>query len=209
MKSIKSLIQELNILRNTWEFKSLSLVDEHIAALEDRVNNIEKRNMRYFCRAYSSAVQAIPNGVLTAINFEKTEHPQFGNMHDNTVQPSRIYIRRNGVYYISTGTHLSLSAAGTYREISISLIRGGVVSTLAGQSSPPLGAAGAFLHLHTSTIYYLYIGDIISTTVIHNVAAGLDTVPEYPHSPYLAVSERMEDLDPSQYGLLNPEANTR
>lgn len=209
MKSIKSLIQELNLLRNTYEFKSLSIIDEHITALENRISNIEKRNMRYFVRVYSEIVQTIPTGVLTALLFERTEYPQFGNMHSNTIVPSRIHIRRNGVYYISGCAHMAVSNAGTYREISINLIRNGIIYTLCGQTSPPLGAAGAFLHLSTSTMYYLYDGDDIFLAIQHNVAAGLDTFPEYPHSPTLAVSERMEDLYPFEYGLLNPEANTR
>lgn len=209
MKSIKSLIQELNLLRNTYEFKSLSVIDDHITKLENRVNAIEKRNMRYYARAYSEVVQNIPGGVTTVILLERTEFPQFGNMHDNVNVNSQMYIRRNGVYYISAGIHLSVSLAGTYRDFHIDLSRNGVPVTLAGHSSPPLGAAGALLHLHTSTVYYLYVGDLIYLSLIHNAPAGLSTVPEYPHSPYLAVSERMEDLDPSQYGLLNPEANTR
>lgn len=210
MKSIKALIQELNVLRNTNEYKSLSLIDEHIKGLEDRVGNIEKRNMRYFVRAYNTAIQTIPGGgVVTALTFNSTEHPQFGNMHSNTITPAQFFIRRDGVYYMSGGVHMAVSNAGTYREIHVGLVRNGVTVTLAGQTSPPLGAAGAFLHLHISSIHYLYRDDVVFLAMSHNVAAGLDTVPEYPHSPYFAVSERMEDLDPSQYGLLNPEANTR
>lgn len=209
MKSIKALIQELNVLRNTNEYKYLSLIDEHISSIENRIDNIEKRNMRYYCRVYRNAIQTIPNGVLTAIVFNQTEYPQFGNMHDNVNSNNQIHIRRDGVYYITGGVQFASNSSGTYREVGIYLIRGGVTAALAIHSNGPLGAVGVSLHLPVSTVYYLRVGDSLFLGVLHNVVAGLDIEVDFPHSPYLAASERMEDLSPDQYGLLNPEANMR
>lgn len=209
MKSVKSLIQELNFKRDSWEFKALSLIDDHVSILEAKVKALESRNMRYFVRAHKTTVTVVAANVLTAIAFNATEYPQFGNMHDNTVQPARIYIRRNGVYNMFGAVQFESSAGGTYREVGIYLIRNGVTTALAIHSNGPLGAAGVSLHLPVSTAHYLYVDDIIFLAVLHDTAPNLDIEIDYPHSPYLAVSERMEDLDPSQYGLLNPEANMR
>lgn len=207
MKSIKSLIQELNLLRGTWEFKAMSLVDEHITELESRVRNLEARNMKYFCKAIRTTVQTIPIGVLTNINFDSTVYPEFGNMYNN-VNPARIWIRRSGVYCMFACVQFEASNVGTYREIEIDRVRNGVIGSIVGHSSGPAGGTAA-LHLSVAAVDYLYEGDYLTLAVLHNANPDLDIEAHGEHSPVLAVSERMEDLDPTQYGLLNPERNMR
>lgn len=208
MKSIKSLIEELNLLRNSWEFKSLSLIDEHITALESRVRGLEAKNMRYYAKAWRSTAQLIPQNVVTLVQFNSTLYPQFGNMHDNINVPERIYIRRTGVYYIYACVQWEANAVGSLREITIQKISNGVITELSGQSGAPAGAN--ILHQSLPAFDYLYEGDYIALTAFTNgPVGGLNIESHEGHSPVLAVSERLEDLNPSEYGLLNPSANMR
>ncbi len=208
MKSIKSLLVELNILRDTNEYRSLSLVDDHIKEIEDRLKKLEARNLQYYCRAHRDIDQVIPTGVPTAVIFTLTDYPQFGNMHDVASFPERFYIRRTGVYHVYGCVHFEAVVGGTYRTIDINLNRGGVVTTIAEFTGPPAGGAVP-VHYQVSTAYYFYEEDFITLAVIHDVSPNLDIIADIPHAPVLVAVERREDLDPSQYGLLVPELNMR
>lgn len=213
MKSIKSLIEELNLLRNSWEYKSLSLVDEHMTLLENRINNIEKRSMRYFCSARATIVQTIPTGVATAVTFNTTEYPQFGNMHDNVRDNDKVFIRRNGVYSISCGFMFELGVgAPVHNEIMLlGLFRNGVQYYI-GIDQYHQGHPVYYRSMDVAIDYYCYEMDILQMFVYHDTGVmPLDSYVGNPlhRSVYLSASERMEDLNPSQYGLLNPEQNMR
>ncbi len=210
IQSIKHLIQHLNVkdVEKKREYDAFSITDNNVLALQNRILALEKKNMRYFCRAYRSTDQSIPINTPTNISFDKTEYPQWGSMHDNTILPSRIYIRRSGLYQIHAGVQFGPSSGGTTREVYIALNRGGVISILAEHTNGPAPGANS-IHLPVSTVYYLYEDDFILLTVLHDVNPSLNIEGDYPHSPYLAVIERPEDLDPSQFGSLDPNANMR
>lgn len=201
MQNIRSIISELNKLKSKPEYVAIGILDSNITELLNRIKALEERNLRYYCLVSRDAIQVIPTGILTSINFNTTEHPQYGNMHDNAVDNTNIYIRRNGVYYIHACIHFEGSSAGTYRAIEILRIRNGATTSIASHSSGPLAAA-APLHLSVSIARYLYVDDIIQLAVEHDVNPDLDINAHADHSPILVVSERREDLSPEEYGLI-------
>lgn len=208
MKSIKGLIQGLKIEERADEFNAFKIMDDNFQTVQERLDALEKRNLKYFCAVHRTTVQVIPQNVKTNIEFDFTEHPQFGNMHDNANTNERVYIRRNGVYHISGGLQFEGSSAGTIRELAIVLVRGLNTYELTDETHGPL-TGNAPLHMSIATSFYLYTGDYITLAATHDVAGGLDVEVDYPHSPCLRVAERMEDLSPDEYGLLDPDANMR
>lgn len=212
MRSITQLIQEINKddPERKREYDAFKQLDDNIIELNNSILALEKKNMRYYCRAYRAASFTIPNLAVTAIPLDRTEYPQFGNMHSDTVENTKIWIRRSGVYHISGGLTWSSSSAGTYRYLHIRLVssKTGTVH-LCSNGAPPM-AVGAPNALNVACSYYLYEGDYIELTANQDSGAGgASVLILYPESPFLAVAERMEDLDPSQYGLLDPSANMR
>ncbi len=210
MRSITQLIQQINKddSERRREYDAFKQLDDNIIELQNRIANIEKKNMRYFCRVFRTTNQSINTGVLTAIVFDATEYPQFGNMHDNVITNNRMAVHRNGVYHLYAGAHFANSAAGTIRTLSILLTRNGVAVSIAETSFGPTGGANP-VHLAISTGHYLYRGDFLQLAVVHDAGVALDIISDPPHSPYLAAVERLEDLNPSEYGLLDPNANMR
>lgn len=210
MKSIQELIQQINkeeSKERKREYDTFRQLDDNILELNDRIINLEKKNLKYFCRAYKEADHSAPTGIST-VPLDKTEHPQFGNMHSNTIENTKIWIRRDGVYHISGGVVFAASAAGSVRGVLIRLTSSRGVFYIASLQMPPL-AAPAQPSPEAGTSYYLYEGDYLELQVNQNTGVNLDVLALYARSPFLSVTERMEDLDPSQFGLLDPNANTR
>lgn len=189
------------------EFEIFKILDNNINELLARVVKLEARNMRYYCRAYRATDQSIPDNTNTFINFTNTDYPQFGNMHDNTNNNDGIYIRRTGVYYLGGAVVFASSAGGGSRLLAIDIIRGG---TTFSPVAPTIQVTPAGTQrLNCFTAYYLYVDDIVKLRVLQTSGGPLDVLFSGTDTPHLVVSERMEDLSPDQYGLLNPEANMR
>lgn len=206
---LKGLLNLIAVIKDKQpkEYEAFKLLDININELLVRVEKLEARNMRYYCYAYRGSDQTIANNTPTFINFTGTVYPQFGNMHDNTNNNDGIYIRRNGVYYLSGAVVFASSAGGGNRLLAIDIIRGGTTIT---PVAPTITVTPAGTQrLNCSTMYYLYVDDIVKLRVLQTSGGPLDVSFFSTDTPNLIVSERMEDLDPSQYGLLNPEANMR
>lgn len=205
MKSISQLIQHLGIKKDFESkqlFNALKLMDNNVIFLNSKIRNIEKRNLQYFCNVQNSATQSLTNN--SVVGFNTTIYPQFGNMHDDSVENTRIYIRRAGVYQISGGVIFSASALGTYRAIVIRVTRDGSAANIAGAQVPNTNVN---IILNGARSYYLYENDFVDMIVQHDAGAGIDITSAA--RTYLSVSERMEELSPSNYGSIDPDENMR
>jgi hypothetical protein len=210
MQSIKSLIQELNTKEQSKLFNAFKILDDNNQELLNRIKAIEKRNLKYYCRVGRGSNQDIPDNAYTAINFDITDYPQFGNMHDNVRDNEKIFVRRTGVYHLSAGVSLESDTAGTERRLAIA-----VNGVRICETNYIVHALNIGPRLSVSTNAYLYENDNVTALLYQNsggilvnvFVAGL--VGRISFMPHLVVTERREDLDPSQYGLLNPEANMR
>ena len=205
MKNSKPFIQ---ILRDEQPelYQAFVVADDNIRELLARITKLEERNLRYFCRAKHSTTQVIPNNATTTVNLNTTDYPQFGNMHDNTANNDKIYIRRDGVYYITANVVFDVNATGI-RQANIALTRNGATTAIAVDRDAAFATLGGILN--PATMYYCREGDYIQLQVFQNSGGNLDLLQVSDYSPTLLVSERREDLYPFQYGLLNPELNTR
>lgn len=200
--SLKTIISDRKVI-----YTSLAQCDLNFKEFGARLDKLEAKNLKYHCRAYSNvAVNIVGTGASVQIPLNQTEYPQFGNMHDDTNNNNTIFIRRNGVYTCSCGVQWQPNSAGG-RILVIDLIRGGATRSIAVTSISNM-LAGQGQWQNVSTTYYLYEGDQVRLRVNNTSGVALDVLGTYPFSPYLSVTERMEDLDPSEYGLLDPNANT-
>ncbi len=208
MKRILSLVEHLNSFKDRQkEFNAFKGLDDNCEELLNRIKAIELRNMKYFCTVQSNQIQLIiPAGLVVTFNI--TVYPQFGNMHNNTgVDNANVYIRRNGVYHLAAGVQIEGGAGPTFREARILVTRDGVINTVVLTRLPNVAINMAWT---LSRSMYLYTGDIVQLYLGHDGVASFDLMADTDlGTPFLSVSERMEDLDPNQYGLLNPEENMR
>lgn len=216
MRSILNLIGHLKTKDRAREYDAFSVLDENVKKLENKIGNIEKKNMRYFCRAeLVSLVDILPAG--TIIPWDATIYPQFGNMHDNAINNSRIYIRRDGVYYITCTVAIRWTGdpnPGFFHDLYIAVFRNGANIYIDWARIVVTPVEGFHVLLDLATQYYCYINDYIEVSIYNNSGAlGVWEITPFSthgaHVPSLCVSERLEDLDPSEYGLMDPNANMR
>jgi len=206
MQPIKSLIQELNTKDQEKIFNAFKIMDSNIQELLNRIKGLELRNLKFYCRAGRLVDQTIVNGGAYVL-LTTTDHPQFGNMHDNTNDSDKIFIRRSGVYDVAGCIQFPATAGGTFRSVRIDVTRNGAIASITSHRDHPI--APVIQVLNCSTTRYLYVGDVLQLFCGHDVPAGLDITGNFPQAPTLTATERAEDLYPEDYGLLNPEANTR
>jgi len=205
MKSIRDLVIEIKTERPK-EFNAFNIIDDNIKDLLSRVEALEKRNLQYYSYAYSNNNQSLTTGVVTPINLELTQFPQLGNMHDNVNDNDKIFIRRNGIYVVSGISRIAANATGQ-RQIIIQLIRSGATFRVANSQILPNAAYDSTLS--ACGIQYLYVGDYLQLCLYQDSGGPLNSLAVPANiMPRLVVMERKEDLDPSQYGLLNPDSNT-
>jgi hypothetical protein len=202
MKSAKSLIQELNTKDQGKIFNALVIIDNNTQELLNRIKALEIRNMMYYVVVTHSVNQNIATGA--ALVFNTTIYPQFGNMHDNTNNNDKVFIRRDGVYHINAGAVLGANAGGTFRTLAIALTRNGATINIAGSETL---VANINLGLNAGISYYCYVGDYIQVSLIHDIPGNLVVLTNA--MTFLSVTERMEDLYPIDYGNFDPEINTR
>ncbi len=212
MKSIQQLIEYL-VSKGDPDSKrlydALKQIDDNTKELNGGIDNSEKKNMKYYCLAEINTYVSIGPGVSQTIAFDLTNYPQFGNMHDNVINNTKFFIRRNGVYNFSA--HISLlretSGATTgYIVLSVQLFRnGGLYKNFPVLEYP--GDATDYMYESVSGVIYCYKDDYFIVVVQNstNISFGLHTGPKSK----FGISERMEDLNPSEYGLLDPSANMR
>jgi hypothetical protein len=205
MKSIKTLVQEVNVTQRRKEYDAYNILDDNIFELLNRIEKLEAKNLKYHCRVHSDANQAIPTGPGAALTFNVTEYPQFGNMHDNTIDNTKIFIKRNGVYHVSAEIQWEASAAGTLRQVQIRITRNAGTFIACSQRIPN---ANIITSINCATSLFLYRDDYVEVLGTQDSGGPLNSTANYPR-PFLEVTERMEDLYPSEYGLLDPNKNMR
>jgi hypothetical protein len=211
MQSIKALITKFNRLDSSELFNALKILDSNNQELKNRISQLEKQSLQYHCRIGHLTNQNVPTSTYTPLQFTFTDFPQFGNMHSNTFDQSAITIRRSGVYTVSALAMFEASSGGSERRAAI-LVNGLRVNEV---NAAPNAAILARLSL--SLTLYLYQRDRVQLACWQDTGGNLavfgTAVPysdrQICFTPFLSVTERREDLDISQYGLLNPEENTR
>lgn len=206
MKSIKSLIQETKVKGLDKEHEALKIIDDNFMEIFNKIRNLEERNLQYYCSVHHSATVAYAAGT-SILPFNSTNYPQYGNMHDNTNNNDKIFIRRSGVYVVAGELQLGATGGGTFRTIAVRYNRGGV--PIVAVSTRVLAPAGAvMIAINCATAVYLYAGDTVELIFAHDAGVNIDVTANFPR-PSLVVMERREDLVPSEYGLLNPDENMR
>lgn len=202
MKNVRSIIQAI---KDEYPdiFNAFVILDQNTNELLGRIQNIEKRNLQYYCLAYRDGALTVANNTVTPVNLIEF-YPQFGNMHDDTTNPAQFIIRRNGVYDVTGTCSFAAGGVATNRAVIVSHIRGGVeinrISTRINQNTQ--------IKLSASGSLFCYVGDVLEFQVLQVSGGNLALIVGNVWDNFMAVAERREDLDPSQYGLLNPEANT-
>lgn len=214
MRSIQQLIQYLLSKGDTDSkrlFDTLKQTDDNMLEVVNRVTNLEKKNMRYFSLSRLDVAQNVPSTATITVIWYGTNYPQFGNMHSDTVENTKIHIRRNGVYYIGLWVALDSTVPATVGFIQIAIVitraNGTPYRYWTNMTYPQLpGPVGMHTYVQKtlSAIEYMNVDDYITVTIWNMTDENFSL-----YDGQIAVSERMEDLDPSQYGLLDPSANMR
>lgn len=200
VRSIKGLVKEL-LEERPREYDAFSTLDNNLAALAARVTKLEALNMYYYCTAYRSEDQNIPNNVNTDILFDSTIFPQIGNMHnDGVIDNEKMYIRRDGVYIITGGVRWEPNVTGK-RTLAIDLYglagaKGLINITVRNGITPDDRQAIA-------GIRHLSVGDYL-TLRVRQASGGDLLVTSGSLHPNFSVVEIRADLTPDQLGLLNP-----
>ena len=96
MRSIKGFVEQVRKDRPL-EFDAYNILEKNNQELQKRINALEKKNLKYYVRAWRSSNQSINNNTATYIDFNATLYPQYGDMHDNVNDDDKVFIRRNGV----------------------------------------------------------------------------------------------------------------
>ena len=205
MKSIRPLIEDLPANERSREFDAYTRLADRIKLLEDKVKKLGSLNLKYFVRAYRNIDQTLNPGT-TVIALTNTEYPQFGNMHDNVNDNNYIFIRRSGVYTLAAAIQWAANATGTFRQVAIRLLRGGVTTVLVSQRA---AVNAALLTQDCGCDWYCYLNDRIEMVGVHDAGVAINVTANNPQSPFLSVTERMEDLKIEDLGLLDPGLNTR
>lgn len=196
VRSIKQLIQEIRGSKPR-EFDAYSILDSNVLELEERIRKLEALNLYYYTTAYRTTDQSIPNNTTTNINFDATDFPQIGNMHDNTANNDKIYCRRDGVYIIAGGIHWEADVNG-YRLCVIDHYGPagfkGSMNVLGNTGNSPQDWQVV------NAIRYMSVDDYVVLRAQQTSGGALNVLT----SPHLSMVEIRQDLDPSEYGLLNP-----
>lgn len=131
--------------------------------------------------AWQSVAQSLPNGTVTAVTFtsEVYDVVQSGDTasHDNTTDPSRIYVRTSGKYEISAQVQIASNATGARTAtVRLNAAGNGAAGTVlaTNQQSPVTGISTS---VSTPTIEAsLTAGDYIELFATQTSGGALNTV---------------------------------
>ena len=133
--------------------------------------NINSTNMRIpGCAVYETTNQSITFNTTTALTFSFESFDR-GGMHDISVNPSRIYILRAGVYIVTGRIAWASNATGTYREFGL---RQNGSAQIDVQNVLP---SSVFAPCQVIASAHLFsAGDYIELTVFHDSNPGPENV---------------------------------
>lgn len=158
--------------------------DDTISYVNDRNNGTEKwddiRWAHYGCRVYNNAnISVVTSGVSQALTFNSERYDDL-NMHDTTLNTSRLIAPRDGVYNIFG--HIEYDSNATGQRFAIVSFNG--TKDIAISSMSALGG-GYATYCSVATNYFLQSGEYVELLALQtsggslNVLASSDRSPEF------------------------------
>ena len=139
------------------------------------------------CRAYKTALQAIPTSTWTAINLDAERFDTDG-MHDTVTNNTRLTCRTAGKYLL-VGHASWVAVAGTRRLIGIWLNGMGTGVCVARMDlSGAAGEAGSEMGPVVATIWDLAVGDYVELGAYQTTGSPLNIVAGSAYSPEFMAS---------------------
>lgn len=160
--------------------------DEHISYTNNRNNGTTAfdaiRWSAYACRVYNNTTISVVNGSPQALTFNSTSYDTY-NMHSTSVDTSKVFARRSGIYVISgnieyanntTGNRIALLQVdgGRFIAISSTLALGGIYSTTC----------------NVSTQYYLNTNQYVELVAIQTSGGSLNLLDNIDRSIVLTMT---------------------
>lgn len=165
---------------------ALRSIVQDIAKLKERLTRLERQDQAlggYIVRCYRSTAQSINNGAWTAISFD-TEQFDTYNLHDNSVNPTRITLPNAGRYLVTGQANFVSSVAGAIRGVSI---RRNGVSYLAAYYVAPIGGGNETAMPTSAIIETTAANDYIELCVYQDSGGTLNTATFGSQNPAIAI----------------------
>jgi hypothetical protein len=159
---------------------------QDIAKLKERVAHLEHQDPilgGYIVRCYRSTAQSINNGAWTAISFDTEQFDPY-NLHDNSVNPTRITLPTVAKYLCVGQANFVSSVAGAVRGVSV---RRNGVSYLGAYYVAPIGGGNETAMPTSVIIETTAANDYIELCVYQDSGGALNTATFGSQNPALAI----------------------
>lgn len=160
----------------------MSLVEDIVRRLEsltDRIVNLEmyEQPAVYAVRAYHNRNQTIAHDTVTTLAFN-SERYDYGVMHDNATNNSRLTAPSDGIYVITANVVWAAHATG-HRTLSIQLN----AATTIGSTRVLVTSGSVPARMALTTQWEMNKTDYVEALVYQNSGGNLDVVATSAFSP--------------------------